>query len=266
MVIIESALRLLGGALMLEINSMSTSALALGIGLIVVFVQLHAAYRRGGWEAVKIELRSDAWKGAAAAIGLWFVLFCGFFVAAVYQDHDGLKGALNRKAKALTGAQSSLNSASADCDRKTSGLRQDVAVKQAIDETLQRQNRDQQNTINGCLTQALGFLKPLEFKETILTLDNPKQDNAAMTGVRWIILTNQTLTPLRMNAHCDLSVSSMDISVIGSSALGGTFSERLSTTDFRLHVSTPAWSPSSPLLITAVVFDKNITCQFNPER
>jgi hypothetical protein len=80
---------------------------------------------------------------------------------------------------------------------QTANLGQQCAVKDGVNQTLQTQNRDQQSTIDGCLSQAMKLLTPEELKVTPIFSD-ADNSNAAIRTVRWILLVKKVVTPVRM--------------------------------------------------------------------
>jgi len=173
MVVAESALHLLFRAIALEFAGMSTSALALAVGLVPLVARLFPAYQRGKWPAVKTEVWKDALWGLLTSLSVWVLLFFWFFAMAVYQDHRGLaKRAGELHNKVLLDKQTSDTTLAATQNRlgsEINTLRTDCAVKDGIDQTLQKQNRDEQVLIAGCQSQALKLLTPEQEKMTVLS-------------------------------------------------------------------------------------------------
>jgi hypothetical protein len=152
-------------------------------------------------------------------------------------------------------------------ENAVSGAKAECAFKDGANETLQKQNRDQQSSINGCLTQAIGLIpKPEPFRQTILNLDNefPANQNKAMKGVRFLVLANKTVTPVRVGIGCDSSIAELNVHVLGS--MLGTTASRLSLTDFRFELANASWSPESPLVVSILYFASagDIKCSVIP--
>jgi hypothetical protein len=87
---VASADRLFGRAIQMEINTMSTSIVALGVGIVTTVYKLKPAWTTGKWNGVFTELRSRSWKGVMWAGLCWVALFPFVFTAAIYEDHVGL--------------------------------------------------------------------------------------------------------------------------------------------------------------------------------
>jgi len=88
---ITSAFRVFLRAGALEIGQMSTSVLALGVGLVVKF---HASHQKGGWGKLRNELASDTWKGLWLAMKIWLCMFPFFLGSVIFGDHTSLVAAL----------------------------------------------------------------------------------------------------------------------------------------------------------------------------
>ena len=131
-------------------------------------------------------------------------------------------------------------------------------------DTLGKQNRDQQNTINNCQTQAIKLLTPSEQKTTVLFFD--KEDKNEIKTVRFLLLTNKSVTPVNMRVVCNAYLETAMIGPIGSGNMSmGAGPARLAPNAFDLSVESPAWTPTTPFV--AIVHyggDKDIMCSFVP--
>lgn len=265
--IFESAVHLLVRALFLEIREMSTSALALGVGLLVALARIRDTYGAGGWLAVKKELTTDAWKGARVTLIIWAGLFCFFLGGAIFQDHKGLKSLLGINTRALRQAKASLIKGDIGCHTDLDATKQAVAVQSGINQTLQKQNRDEQVLIAGCQQQALRLLQPPEPKMSQLVVDNEK-----LTGdrhrTRWLLLTNTLVPSINLRLACTRGVARLESAEIrplggGGGILIGNSNGRLSDTAWQLN-QTGTWSQASPLLVTMEYTGEDVAvCSFS---
>jgi hypothetical protein len=246
----------------------ASPALALGVGLVITLFRLNQARTRGGWLAVKAEMGSDAWTGVLLAIGIWIALF-GFFVgAAVFRDHkDQLATNRNLSERLNTCSQASQQKAG-DLQSIIGGLRTDVAVRDGVNQTLQKQNRDEQVLIAGCQSQALKLLIPPDQKITPILFDRDFQ-TLGIRKMRWLVLTNKSFTPVHIATLCNIGVNIMqsaDVDVLGGSTgikFGGA-GGRLSSTAWELR-DPGTWSPESPLMVTITYAgQENVACSFTP--
>lgn len=70
-------------------------------------------------------------------------------------------------------------------------LTTECAVKDGVNQTLQGQNRDQQSTINGCLSQAIKLLTPEALKITAIGFDVTEDAKATIKSARTLLITNK---------------------------------------------------------------------------
>ena len=122
-------------------------------------------------------------------------------------------------------------------------------------QTLRTQNGAQQGTINGLLT-------PEPQRITPVFLDY--QDTAAGRQTRWLVLVNKTLTPVDLVVRCTTDLESVNIIMPGAAVITGG-GDRLTRTEWQYRITSPAWSPTSPLLATvsSTVKQPNTVCSFN---
>jgi hypothetical protein len=269
--LLRSAIHLLFRAFDLEISKMSTSlwalVMTLGGGLIVVLSRLRSAFKSGGWKAVKKDLRLDTSIGALIVLALWTLLFLYCLIATIFADHTDLVAGVRDVGARLERTKTD------DASRflaETSRLRsemerqeKDCAVKEGINQALQRQNGDQQGTINGCLSQAMKLLTPQPFQLNVLLLDNEFTETS-LRRTRWIIVTNKIVTPVLMQVSCNRDIERTYVWIIGSGIRGGG-EDRVTPRVFSINIVTPAWSPATPMLVSVwSKGDENIACIFHP--
>jgi hypothetical protein len=86
------------------------------------------------------------------------------------------------------------------------GLRTDVAVRYGVNRTIEKQNGDQQSTINGCLSQAMKLLTPEPLKITSHELRGllPQSPQPGYKFViSYVVMTNKIITPVRLLVTCE---------------------------------------------------------------
>jgi len=227
---------------------MSTSALALGVALVITLTKLRSAFKGGGWAAVKSELTADTRKGALIALSIWAVLFLLFFGAAIFQDHAGL-------AKRLGQVHTQSHADTRIASQTISDLRTQCAVKEGISQTLRKQTEDQQLTINGCFSQAIKLLTPEDLRVHAVTLgpmataEDLKRD--PVHPISMLVLTNKPIVTTKFKVECDQSVEILGASIVGSQATQfSQWNGRVSDRVYMVGISAPDWTPMAPLLIT----------------
>jgi hypothetical protein len=135
------------------------------------------------------------------------------------------------------------------CESEKSQLRLTGATEKTRADTLSKQNLDQQNTINSCLTQAMKLLtqEPLIITKLPILQDLDHQGPGIHT-VHLLVLTNKTIPTVRIKAECNHAISSGNGELIGGNMLSeGAVINPANV----LHVSidSPSWTPTRPLMI-----------------
>lgn len=194
---------------------------------------------------------SSAWKVAA--------VFLTFSVFQSWQQE--YKSKLGRE-KDLLASNHVDDSLRQEFRYQSQKLSDKCEAKDSVNLTLQAQNRGQQATINGCLSQAMKLLSPEPLKITPLVFDNDVND-PNLKKVRWLVLTNRIVTPVQMNVACDQDVErGASVWIVGAGILGGGV-DRIAPRVLGVNIATPAWSPISPLLVSmSYKGSNNIACSF----
>lgn len=206
----------------------------------------------------------------AALIG-WVGLFVVSIVLTTYDDHQNLVGAAHR-IRRDTDAQRDelrrqLQSVQNNAGQQVGDLKTSCAVKDGINRTLEKQNRDEQVLIAGCQNQALKLLVPEALKITPIVFDIV-EDNAAMRTVRWLLLSNKETAP-HVNITCGEGMTYMRAASLriigGAGAFFGGVSGRLGPTAWELSQGSGTWGPSNPLLVTLTYQGSaDSVCSFTP--
>jgi len=191
-------------------------------------------------------------------LGIFVIaFFLGSCLLAWIDEHDRAEGLQAGLASAI-----SLNeTAKRNCEIETAKLSKDAAVKDAVGQTLQKQNLDQQNTINGCLSQAIKMISPVELIPTVLTHvrwpDNridPEsvKKEQVMSGTDILLLVNRPVT-----CPCDIVIVvdqplllPPDFFILGAGMMTGVGSQFQGNVG-RIHIEGPSILPTRPLMVTA---------------
>jgi hypothetical protein len=261
----------------LLVRSFATLPSALGsnwLGLLFPFIvflltQGVLGFARGkAW--MKAHWQENLLWGFAVAGAAWTGLFLWSVVTVTYGDHEDLNkhiAQIRRESKqtasGLIEDKRQQSNTISSLNGKISSLGQECAVKDGINQTLQKQNRDQQSSINGCLNQAITLLRPEPERMTALVLDS----DFASTDVRrtrWLLLINRTTTPVNLVTACEgVEIESVDVHVVGTSIMAGG-SSRLTQNMWQTNITMPAWGPTSPLIDTIQYHGtENSVCSFN---
>lgn len=221
----------------------------------VLYLIIEVPKLRKGWRSMTAESQHAFWRDSKILVVTYIALFAWSVVRTVYQDHIDLTAKIGRDASDAKGRYGELND-------KYQQLQIDCARTQGENGALTNQNRDQQNSINNCQTQALKLLAPPKHHLTVLIwkeFDPTKESQET----EWLLLTNTTVTPFRMVIDCDVSIDDLYGGVVGGPSLGSGV-QRLSQNAFSMDWATPAWTPTSPYRVTIKYRgNKGMKCGFS---
>jgi hypothetical protein len=185
----------------------------------------------------------------------------------MYDDHQNLVSATARIKHSLQDeikvTRTNLSLQVEDVNNHLVSKQVECAKQEGQNDALQKQNRDQQGSINGCLTEAMKMLAPEQEKLTVLSFDDDSSGNVAIKRNRWILLINKPVTPAKMIATCNRYIESMSASVIGSPNMQ-TGAGRLSSNTWEVDILSPAWTSTTPIIVSVSYrgSDTDLTCQF----
>lgn len=149
----------------------------------------------------------------------------------------------------------------AETQNELGAVRFDCQYKSGVVDTLQRQNRDQQGTINNCQTQAIKLLAPVPLLIRAVVSELGEYQSGTLTAV--IVDTNKPLNPVVLDVRCNDDFELVRISTPHEGP--GTFIATLPRADARsypLRMSSPAWLPGKFWLLL-VTHKRNVAfnCQ-----
>ncbi len=87
---LASFLHLLHQALNLTVSYMGTTALAVGVGVLIFIIKLTRTYREKRWEGVREHFAGDLGLGVAMTVVVWLCLLAWCVAKATYDDHQSL--------------------------------------------------------------------------------------------------------------------------------------------------------------------------------
>jgi hypothetical protein len=110
--------------------------------------------------------------------------------------------------------------------------------------------------------------KPLNLKWDSLALESPEKVSITPKPIlrsRWLLLTNKPVNPAEFTFGCSMPIDSAEVKVVGSA--GEVRVTRLDKDEWGAKVTSPAWSPDSPVLVitnfSQVGSGSDITCRFH---
>ncbi len=215
-----------------------------------------------GWRTVISKWRQASVIGFAALGVCYSVLFGWSILSTSYQDHATL-ASTNRDLR------TSVDSAASHERNSVLSAENKCAETNGENKILGQQNRDQQNTINNCQTQAIHLLQPalMEWKPLALEMPDKDPSNSANEKTRWILVTNKAHdTPVEITFSCSNPIVSAESKIAGSMANSvttplGTLGEG----QWGTKIFSPAWGPDSPILLIMTVSNprgEHTECKF----
>ena len=179
----------------------------------------------------------------------------------MYEDHEGLVARSRTQNLALRADAETLQRQKENDALQLSDCQQKNARVGGQNEVLNNQNRAQQNTINNCQTQALKLLTPVAQKTTVVFFS--EDDSKTPAEARFLLLTNQPVTPVDMVVQCNASLESVMVGPVGKAMMGGG-NQRLGPNVQEATVDSPAWTPTVPFMATISYYrGGSIVCSFN---
>jgi hypothetical protein len=131
---------------------------------------------------------------------------------------------------------------------------------------LESQIQNQQSTINEALVQ----LGKAQQQEPFKIAHHPLGPNAArqkpgIAAHDYILLTNRLMTPVRLTVSCDSDIVEAYSRLLGASglALGGMERSKNNKKQYEIGLSSPAWIPMNPLLVTLYSNQQELNSTFS---
>lgn len=228
----------------------------MGIALTCVFLAIYQKRALFSQEEFKVAVTWPEKLSAAQAfllshwertIRLWFVVLSVFWIGhaldLVRRNSDSLSSqnySLSKK----------IDSISSTCTADKNQLRVADAADKSRADTLSAQNRDQQNTINNCQTQALNLLTPKPFKQTVLTmLTNEPAPLPPLDRAEIMLLSNKSIEPVNMRITCNHDIRKLMFHILGKSNMTMGRQVRVAANTIDLNIQSPPWDMETALWI-----------------
>lgn len=186
----------------------------------------------GGVLVVMLQLAEKRWPKRFHWPVSWRI-FLTFFVFAVFQSWQV-------EYRSRVGRERDLTESHFQLETTRSALSSDCARKDGAVQSLQQQNRDQQSTINGCLSQAMKLLTPEQRHITALIWDEGDG------SIEYLLLTN-TPAPMQIQVRCDFDLQNVRIHPVNRLGLMIGTPSPIRSSSRAYNVGYPGvWSPTSP--------------------
>lgn len=147
--------------------------------------------RHGGWRAVVTP--TENWKQVAKDASLSLCIGLGVFIVVLVVN--GFRAAAARDAESQTKVT--------DLTGTLATMTTKCAVTNGINETLQKQNQNQQITIDKCLAQAIGLLTPAQ--PQIKSFPITTSSRPGVPKMEYVLTTNVQRTPVDRMPSCSFA-------------------------------------------------------------
>lgn len=129
-----------------------------------------------------------------------------------------------------------------------SGQQMLIAGQQATSAT-------QQSTFNLCVTTLAKANAPIQLSTTLLKIEEAKPHPDTKHAVRFALLTNKPVTPVKMLFWCDGTIKTASVATLSGAPDSASITALSSGSLFvapkiwQINMSFPVWSPEQPLLV-----------------
>jgi len=237
--------------------------------------------RKDGWAEAKKHIVQNVLYATGIAVLAWLPIFLWHFVRTPGIMRNGDKELISELKVRLISVDGQIESDKKQYQFEMAELKTECARQTGISQALQTQNRDQLNSLNGCLTQAIRMTTPEPLKTVAFRLNRGtvpiqpgkgKADKQAAVQVTtrtdYLLITNRTVTPTRVKVSCDGPIQSASGRVLQREGTPSLFlstagSAKLSDKEHRLQINQE-WTPMDPLIVT-VLSPAAMKCSINPE-
>jgi hypothetical protein len=144
-----------------------------------------------------------------------------------------------------------------------------INSQQGVFNTQQKSFDSQQTTMNTCMSTLGELEKPEPLKIISHSFGVTKNDQANIPALyveAFLVLTNKTITPIRLLVSCDKKITLASGGILGTGgAMGGDdWSGPKSDTSYGIGLLSPAWTVANPMIARVYFNDENIrTCTFD---
>ena len=184
-----------------------------------------------------------------AHVGVFIVAFfvCACFLSWVDKD-DSLQAAR----KDLQNQKQQFSSELEQAHNDYGALQAKCQYQSGVVDTLGKQNRDQQNTINHCQQDAIKLIAPPPEHHAIIQIfqETPPPGFKLST---FLFTTNRVLTPTTITASCDRPVRDFEGFVSGTKMMISSPAVQVPNSppdrNWEFAISTPPWTPDTPIVI-----------------
>jgi|GEM_PF-2008480 len=171
---------------------------------------------------------------------------CACFLSWVDKD-DALKSEQRGRKEDSAKSQGDYGKLQGDCNSLSSQFQ----YKSGVVDALASQNRDQQNTINNCQTQAVKLLVPIPLQVVPIAITKDKDVDGKWQDV-WVVVVNKRTSPVNLAIQCDQNVSDVRVNVpedgrgVRYGTRGGEGMSNVALVDLKF----PDATPTNPMIVS----------------
>ncbi|MDR3752030.1 MAG: hypothetical protein P4K94_11145 [Terracidiphilus sp.] len=202
----------------------------------------------GGFVVIGVALVEKLWGKSLSKRAHIYMFIIAFFLCACFlswvDKDDALKSEHGGRISDNKNLQMQLN----QCWWDKNQLSSQFQYKSGVVDTLANQNRDQQNTINNCQTQALKLLAPMPFKQTALTMLTYDPDPVQpLNRAEVMLLSNKSIEPVNMRVTCNREIAKLMFHILGKSPMTAGSQIRKAPNVIDLNIQSPPWDTDTGL-------------------
>ena len=180
-----------------------------------------------------------------------YLFLIAFFLCACFLSWVEKDDSLHAAERTITQNEQQYANSLGAATHAYNDLQAHCQYQAGVVDTLGQQNRDQQNSINNCQNQALKLLVPpgLHLTSILLRYTRNPQGNGTVI-VRYLVLTNKDLSPVKLRVTCNRKLLSAEIGTVGfAHASYGTSGTVESEKAARVEMTTPPLTSTNPIYI-----------------
>lgn len=206
------------------------------------------------------EWKGDTGRGVLVVVAIWCCVFVWAVCTTIFQDHTQARANLKGARAEITSLKQNAGTAATGSQQEISKLQSTISNRDTEIAGLKNQIQNQQATINSTLLE-LGRSQQQEIQPLritphylgIVSIRLPASVAGAQAFGSWLLLTNKTVTPIRVLVKCNIDVVAASGWVLGTGGMtsggwGGRVTESLQ--EYGVGILSPAWTPNTPLLVT----------------
>lgn len=193
---------------------------------------------------------TEAWIFWGAAIACIFIACYGAWV----DEHNNASAVIVEKADAWS-RYNSCSSGLKEKEAEVTGWNNRFSDQVGRAATLQNTINSQQSTFDLCVTTLSKANAPIQQSTTMFVVGDIVANPAAKHSIRYVLLTNKSVSPVKLILWCDGTIKAANIRTLSGSPFSGGVSPLSSGALFvppkmwQINLAFPVWSPEQPIVL-----------------